>query len=92
MAELERTRTIPLAKSIEDKDLKTTYEMLNLQAPTLSQAEQFFQKQSAENALSAMRLLIMLVSGVRETALQQMDFVDYRKCEEFLLGFLTWKS
>ncbi|EPT2098369.1 phage tail assembly protein [Klebsiella pneumoniae] len=91
MAELERTKVIPLIKSLVDEAQKTRYEQLELKAPTLSQAEQFYEKQASSTSLAAMRLLISLVTDTRESVLQPMDFIDFRKCEEFLLGFLTWK-
>ncbi|WP_073381743.1 phage tail assembly protein [Edwardsiella piscicida] len=91
MAEIERVRTIELAVPLEDAMQKTRYEQLELRAPTLSQAEQFYEKQAASTSLAAMRLLIALVSGTRESVLQPMDFIDFRKCEEYLLSFLTWK-
>ena len=89
MAELERTKVIPLIKPLVDEAQKTRYEQL--EAPTLSQAEQFYEKQTSSTSLAAMRLLILLVTDTRESVLQPMDFIDFRKCEEFLLGFLTWK-
>lgn len=91
MAELERAKIIPLTVRLEDKAENITYESLELKAPTLRQAEQFYEKQASSTPLAAMRLLIALVSGTRESILQPMDFLDYRKCEEYLLGFLTWK-
>ncbi|AKL32049.1 TPA: phage tail assembly protein [Klebsiella pneumoniae] len=91
MAELERTKVIPLIKPLVDEAQKTRYEQLELKAPTLSQAEQFYEKQASSTSLAAMRLLISLVADTRESVLQPMDFIDFRKCEEFLLGFLTWK-
>lgn len=92
MAEIERVKTIPLTVALDDAAEKTTYTQLELKAPTLSQAEQFYEKQAASTSLAAMRLLIALVSGTRESVLQPMDFLDFRKCEEYLLSFLTWKS
>ena len=89
MAEIERVKTIPLTVALDDAAEKTTYTQLELKAPTLSQAEQFYEKQAASTSLAAMRLLIALVS--RESVLQPMDFLDFRKCEEYLLSFLTWK-
>lgn len=92
MAELERVKIIPLVKPLEDTTKKMTYPELELKAPTLSQAEQFYEKQAASTSLAAMRLLIALVTGTRESVLQPMDFIDFRKCEEYLLSFLTWKA
>ena len=91
MAELERVKIIPLIKPLEDTTKKITYPELELKAPTLSQAEQFYEKQAASTSLAAMRLLIALVTDTRESVLQPMDFIDFRKCEEYLLSFLTWK-
>ncbi|GBO49456.1 hypothetical protein MFFDBJGM_02474 [Pectobacterium versatile] len=91
MAELERIKIIPLAVSIEDTAQKIVYEQLELKAPVLAQVEQFYDVQSKGAAIAAMRLLISLVSSVPESILKKMDYVDFRKCEEYLLGFLTWK-
>ena len=92
MAELQRVKIIPLVKPLEDTTKKMTYPELELKAPTLSQAEQFYEKQAASTSLAAMRLLIALVTDTRESVLQPMDFIDFRKCEEYLLSFLTWKA
>ncbi|MCE2001481.1 phage tail assembly protein [Enterobacter asburiae] len=91
MADIERVKVIALAVPLMDEAQKTRYERLELKAPTLSQAEQFYEKQASSTSLAAMRLLIALVSGTRESVLQPMDFLDFRKCEEYLLSFLTWK-
>lgn len=91
MAEIERVKTIQLTAPLEDVVQKTSYTQLELKAPTLSQAEQFYEKQTSSTSLAAMRLLIALVTGTRESVLQPMDFIDFRKCEEYLLSFLTWK-
>lgn len=45
MAEIERVKTIPLTVPLDDVAEKTTYTQLELKAPTLSQAEQFYEKQ-----------------------------------------------
>lgn len=92
MAELERVKIISLVKPLEDTTKKMTYPELELKAPTLSQAEQFYEKQAASTSLAAMRLLIALVTDTRESVLQPMDFIDFRKCEEYLLSFLIWKA
>lgn len=93
MAEIERSKEIPLDVPFEDEKQKIRYESLTLRAPTLSQAEQFYEKQAAKSSLAGMRLLIALTSGgIPESVLQKMDFIDYRKCEDFLMGFLTWRS
>ncbi|EJB8473934.1 phage tail assembly protein [Citrobacter freundii] len=91
MAEIERVKTIQLTAPLEDLTQKISYTQLELKAPTLSQAEQFYEKQTSSTSLAAMRLLIALVTDTRESVLQPMDFIDFRKCEEYLLSFLTWK-
>ncbi|MCU1787757.1 phage tail assembly protein [Pectobacterium polaris] len=91
MAELERIKIIPLAVSIEDTAQKIVYEQLELKAPVLAQVEQFYEVQSKGTAIAAMRLLISLVSSVPESILKKMDYVDFLECQEYLLGFLTWK-
>lgn len=93
MAEIERVKEIKLDVPFEDKVQNIRYESLTLRAPTLSQAEQFYEKQAAKSSLAAMRLLIALTAGgIPESVLQQMDFIDYRECEDFLMGFLTWSA
>lgn len=94
MAEIERLKVIPLDIPLEDERLKARFEQLTLKAPTLAQAEQFYTRQASTNSLSAMRLMIALVSeeSITETTLQKMDFIDFRRCEVYLLGFLTWTS
>ncbi|HFQ7085434.1 TPA: phage tail assembly protein [Raoultella planticola ATCC 33531] len=91
MAELERTKVITLTTPLVDEAQKTRYEQLELKAPTLNQAEQFYEKQASSTSLAAMRLLIALVADTRESVLHPMDFIDFRKCEDYLLSFLTWK-
>lgn len=91
MAELERTKIIVLTIPLEDVAQKTRYEQLELKAPTLSQVESFYEKQESSTAIAAMRLLIALVAGTRDSVLAPMDYVDFCKCKEYLLGFLNWK-
>ncbi|MEZ2433977.1 phage tail assembly protein [Raoultella planticola] len=91
MAELERTKTIILTIPLEDAAQKIRYEQLELKAPTLTQVEKFYEKQESSSSIAAMRLLISLVTGTRESVLAPMDYVDFCKCKEYLLGFLNWK-
>lgn len=44
MAELERTKVIPLIKPLVDEAQKTRYEQLELKAPTLSQSRAVLRK------------------------------------------------
>lgn len=91
MAELEKSTVIPLSVPLSSDALKQTWESLPLKAPVLSQVEQFYDAQAKRGSLPAMRLLLSLTSGVPESVLSGMDFIDYRKCEEYLLIFLSWK-
>ncbi|MGR6939447.1 phage tail assembly protein [Klebsiella aerogenes] len=91
MAELERTKVITLTTPLVDEAQKTRYEQLELKAPTLSQVEQFYIKQESSSAIAAMRLLIGLVTDIRESVLAPMDYIDFCKCKEYLLDFLNWK-
>ncbi|PWC12959.1 phage tail assembly protein [Brenneria corticis] len=86
---LERTKVIPLSKNLEDKTQKTAWEQIELREPALMEVEQFYDKESKTTVLSAMRLLISLVSGVPESVLGRMAYSDYKQCEEYLMGFLT---
>ncbi|TDQ26731.1 hypothetical protein EDF75_0782 [Raoultella sp. BIGb0149] len=91
MAELERTKIIALIKPLEDIVQKSRYDQLELKAPTLSQVEQFYEKQESSTSIAAMRLLIALVTDTRESVLAPMDYIDFCQCKEYLLGFLNWK-
>ncbi|MBP0996651.1 phage tail assembly protein [Serratia fonticola] len=87
----EKSKTIQLSKNLEMAD-GTIYESLDLKEPVLGQVEQFYECQRNKNSMAAMKLLISLVSSVPEKVLGTMDFTDYKKCEDFLMGFLTYKS
>ncbi|WP_199639603.1 phage tail assembly protein [Serratia sp. PAMC26656] len=88
MAILDKTKTIVLSHALTVAD--TRYEHLDLKEPALAEVEQFYDIQSAKNSMAAMKLLIALNSGVTEKALGAMAFTDYRKCEGFLMSFLTY--
>lgn len=85
------TLTVWLKKGIEDNTGNIVYDKLTLEEPALMQVEQFYDMQRKENALVAMRLLISLVSGVPESIIRRMKYTDFRRCEEFMTDFLTWK-
>ncbi|VTN05538.1 Uncharacterised protein [Raoultella ornithinolytica] len=92
MAELERTKTIILTIPLEDTAQKIRYEQLELKAPTLTQVEKFYEKQESSTSIAAMRLLIALVTDTRESVLAPMDYVDFCKCKEYLLGFFELEA
>lgn len=87
---LEKTKVITLSKMLEDKTQKTGWEQIELREPALIEVEQFYEKEAKASPLAAMRLLISLVSGIPESVLGPMAFTDYRACEGYLLGFLTY--
>ncbi|WP_439069977.1 phage tail assembly protein [Serratia nevei] len=88
---LEKNKTITLERPLELPGGKVIYESLELKEPVLVQAEQFYERREQKGALSAMRLLISLVSGVPEGPLGNMLFTDYKRCEEYMLGFLSFE-
>ncbi|MBL5827650.1 phage tail assembly protein [Serratia fonticola] len=88
---LEKSKIIVLSKPIEVSGGKLRYEQIELKEPVLIQVEQFYERQSTKNGMSAMKLLIALTSdGVPEAAISHMDFTDYKECEAYLMGFLTF--
>lgn len=88
MAVLDKTKTVMLCQALKVGDM--CYEQLDLKEPALAEVEQFYDVQRAKNSMAAMKLLIALNSGVTEKALGAMAFTDYRKCEDFLMSFLTF--
>ncbi|MBK5075088.1 phage tail assembly protein [Budviciaceae bacterium CWB-B4] len=90
MSELERAKTIQLIKSISDNATKMTYEEINLSEPVLLQVQQFYDEQTKSGSLSAMGLLIALVSGIPREAIKKMAFTDYKACEVYLMSFLSY--
>lgn len=88
---LEKSKTITLSKKLEMADGKIVYESLDLKEPVLVQVEQFYECQRNKNSMAAMKLLIALVSSVPESVLGNMDFTDYKQCEAYLMGFLTFE-
>lgn len=88
MAVLEQTKTITLSKPLEQANVR--YEQIDLKEPVLSEVEQFYEMQRSKNGMSAMKLLISLNSGLTERVLGSLAYTDYRKCEDYLMGFLTF--
>jgi hypothetical protein len=90
MPELERSKTITLVKPISDNSGKQTWEAIDLSEPTLLQVQQFYDEQAKAGALSAMGLLIALLSAVPREVIKKMAFTDYKTCETYLMGFLSY--
>lgn len=79
--EIEKSKTFTLNTPIESNDGSTRYETINLKEPVLFQVEQFYAEQAkSPSSLPAMRLLIVLVSGIpdpiiKKCLLQTLRFV-----------------
>ncbi|HHN8289218.1 phage tail assembly protein [Morganella morganii] len=87
---MEKTKTITLSKPLESNDGNTRYEEVNLREPCLFEVEQFYNEMDKTvGSLPAMRLLIVLVSGVPDQVIKKMAISDFTKCRDFLMGFLT---
>ncbi|MEM8257025.1 phage tail assembly protein [Morganella morganii] len=87
---METTKTITLSKPLESNDGNTRYEEVNLREPCLFEVEQFYNEMDKTvGSLPAMRLLIVLVSGVPDQVIKKMAISDFTKCRDFLMGFLT---
>ncbi len=87
---METTKTITLSKPLESNDGKVRYEEVNLREPCLIEVEQFYNEMDKTvGSLPAMRLLIVLVSGVPDQVIKKMAISDFTKCRDFLMGFLT---
>ncbi|AXC64891.1 TPA: phage tail assembly protein [Salmonella enterica subsp. enterica serovar Newport] len=81
---------ITLRKPLEDESRNIRYETITLTEPVLMQVEQFYDMQKKSNTLVAMRLLVSLVSGVPESIIRRLPYTEFRRCEEYMTGFLTW--
>lgn len=87
---MEKTLTFTLSSPIESNDGKTRYDEITLKEPILIQVEQFCAEQAKSNSsLPAMRLLIVLVSGIPDSEVKKMAITDFNKCKEYLMGFLV---
>ncbi|MBS0861366.1 phage tail assembly protein [Providencia rettgeri] len=89
---MERTRKIRLTTPIESNDGVERYEEINLKEPVLIQVEQFYAEQAkSTSSLPAMRLLIVLVSGIPDALIKKMSITDFAVCRDYLQGFLEFK-
>lgn len=87
---METTKTITLSKPLESNDGNTRYEEVNLREPCLFEVEQFYNEMDKTvGSLPAMRLLIVLVSGVPDQVVKRMAISDFVDCRDYLMGFLT---
>lgn len=87
---METTKTITLSKPLESNDGNTRYDEINLREPCLFEVEQFYNEMDKTvGSLPAMRLLIVLVSGVPDQVVKRMAISDFVECRDFLMDFLT---
>ncbi|MTC42086.1 phage tail assembly protein [Providencia sp. wls1921] len=87
---MEKTLTFTLSSPIESNDGKTRYEEITLKEPVLIQVEQFYAEQAkSSSSLPAMRLLIVLISGIPDSEIKKMAITDFNKCKDYLMAFLV---
>ncbi|MEP8861368.1 phage tail assembly protein [Enterobacter asburiae] len=89
---LEPSFTLTLIKPLKSADGKETYNSFVINEPSFTQIEQFYHEQSKNGNMAAMGLLISLLSDplVPLNVIQGMNYRDYRKAEQYLLGFLKY--
>lgn len=89
---LESSFTLNLIKPLSSADGKETYNSIVLNEPSFSQIEQFYHEQSKNGNMSAMGILISLLSEplVPHNIIKTMNYRDYRKAERYLLDFLRY--
>ncbi|MEX6250077.1 phage tail assembly protein [Providencia hangzhouensis] len=91
MVEIEKTKTFTLNTPIESNDGSVRYEEINLKEPVLLQVEQFYAEQAkSASSLPAMRLLIVLVSGIPDPVIKKMAITDFAVCRDYLQSFLAF--
>lgn len=89
---LESSFTLNLIKPLKSADGKETYNSFVINEPSFSQIEQFYDEQSKNGNMSAMGLLISILSDplVPLNIIKGMNYRDYRKAERYLLDFLRY--
>lgn len=89
---LEPSFTLNLIKPLSSADGKETYNSFVISEPCFTHIEQFYVEQSKNGNMSAMGLLISLLSDplVPANVIKGMNYRDYRKAEKYLLGFLRY--
>ncbi|WP_435781811.1 phage tail assembly protein [Providencia hangzhouensis] len=89
--EIEKSKTFTLNTPIESNDGSTRYETIDLKEPVLLQVEQFYAEQAkSASSLPAMRLLIVLVSGIPDPVIKKMSITDFAICRDYLQRFLAF--
>lgn len=89
--EIEKEKTFTLSTPIESNDGSIRYESIDLKEPVLFQVEQFYAEQAkSPSSLPAMRLLIVLVSGIPDPVIKKMSITDFAICRDYLQRFLAF--
>ncbi|MFC2827373.1 phage tail assembly protein [Providencia sp. 2024EL-00606] len=89
--EIEKSKTFTLNTAIESNDGSNRYETIDLKEPVLFQVEQFYAEQAkSPSSLPAMRLLIVLVSGIPDPVIKKMSITDFAICRDYLQRFLAF--
>lgn len=89
--EIEKKKTVRLTTALESNDGSERYEEINLKEPVLFQVEQFYAEQAkSPSSLPAMRLLIVLVSGIPDPIIKKMSITDFAVCRDYLQSFLAF--
>lgn len=89
---LEPSFTLNLIKPLQSADGKEVYNSIVIKEPSFIHIEQFYNEQSKNGNMSAMGLLISILSEplIPMNVVKGMNFRDYRKVEQYLVGFLKY--
>lgn len=88
---IEKKKTFTLSTPIESNDGTVRHETIDLKEPVLFQVEQFYAEQAkSPSSLPAMRLLIVLVSGIPDPIIKKMSITDFAVCRDYLQSFLAF--
>jgi len=91
MQETEKNISIALEKPLSDATGKHIWEAVELHEPALIEVHQFYEEQKKNGALSAVGLLISLLSAIPLNVVKGISFTRFKQCEAFLLTFLNFK-
>lgn len=91
MQDTEKKISIALDKPLSDATGKLVWEAIELHEPALIEVHQFYEEQKKNGALSAVGLLISLLSAIPLNVVKGISFTRFKQCEAFLLTFLNFK-
>jgi len=90
MQETEKRISIALEKPLSDATGKLVWESIELHEPALIEVHQFYEEQKKNGALSAVGLLISLLSAIPVTVVKGISYTRFKQSEAFLLAFLNF--